>query len=63
MQPEIKTQILSFVCHLDDPATDPMQKAVARQWLDGAGRPTPDGITLAQALWDQLGTRSCFRQL
>ena len=61
--PEITSQILSFVCHLDDPRADPMKKAVDRRWLDGAGRPTPDGIRLAEALWDQIGTRSCFRQL
>ncbi len=63
MHPEITSQILSFARHLDDPRADPMQKAMERRWLDAAGQPTADGMSLAQALHDQIGTRSCFRHL
>ena len=61
MQSDIKAQIVSFAGHLDDPRTDPEKKAMARSWIDATGAPTREGIRLAVALWDQLGTRSTFR--
>ena len=63
MQFEIKSQIISFAGHLDDPGLDPEHKAKDRNWIDASGVPTHDGIQLAVALWDQLGTRSCLRNL
>ncbi len=63
MQSEIKSQIISFACHLDDPSLDPERKAMDRNWIDDSGAPTLDGIHLAVALWDQSGTRSCLRNL
>lgn len=61
MQSEIKSQIIWFARHLDDPKLDAERKARERKWIDDTGSPTPDGVYLAVALWDQLGTRSCFR--
>lgn len=61
MQSEIKSQIMSFARHLDDPKLDAERKAMDRNWIDETGSPTLDGIRLAVALWDQLGTRSCLR--
>lgn len=61
MQSEINSQIVSFACHLDDPRLDGERKAMDRNWIDETGSPTLDGIRLAVALWDQSGTRSCFR--
>lgn len=61
MTSDIKAQIVSFACHLDDPGQDPEQKARDRHWIDDAGSPTRDGVQLAIALWEQFGTRSTFR--
>lgn len=63
MQSEIRSQILSFACHLDDPKVDPEQKAVERHWIDETGAPTQDGVFLSVALWDQLGTRTTYRHV
>lgn len=63
MQSEIKSHIISFVCHLDDPRQAPEHKALERNWIDETGAPTRDGIQLVVALWDQLGTRSCLRHV
>ncbi len=61
MLSEIKSEIIAFVCHLDDPRLEPERKAMTRNWIDATGSPTRDGIQLATALRDQLGTRSCLR--
>lgn len=60
---DVKATILAFAAHLEGPMTDPMTKALQRDWLDQTGAPTADGIALVSALTDQDGTRTVFRNI
>lgn len=58
-----KDIILSFTSVLVEGRADSDAAAFAqaRAWLDGAGRPTEEGLALLRALDEQRATRSVFR--
>lgn len=63
MDDSASTVLAMFAYGLADGGGDgsPLACAQERGWLDADGRPTADGLELANALSDQTGTRSALR--
>ncbi len=62
---EVAERILRVAAYLNDaqPRRPAADLARERGWLGPEGEPTPDGRDLVDALMDQAGTRSVFRNL
>jgi len=62
---ELQEHILSFARHIAPSPDSETAFEIARQkeWLDHNGAPTEEGKCLIEALMEQGGTRTAFRQL